>query len=222
MDTVVVVAVHADDETLGCGGSILKHAAMGDTVHWLLLTGPGAAIGWDDAKKKRRQDEISAVTAMYGFSRTFPLNFPSMELDTVPIHILVSSVTKVFNDVKPSVIYMPNASDIHTDHQVASKIIMSCTKNFRFPFIRKVLAYECLSETEFAAPLAHNVFVPNVFVDISEHFARKLEIMKQYPSELMEAPLPRSLEAIEALARFRGSRIGRTYAEAFMLMEEIA
>ena len=81
--------------------------------------------------------------------------------------------------------------------------------------------YECLSETEFAASLREDSFVANVFVDISSYFNRKLKIFRTYQSEVMEPPGPRSAEAIKSLARYRGSRIGVKYAEAFVLIQEI-
>ncbi len=221
MKKVLFIAVHPDDETLGCGGTILKHRSMKDEIYWLILTNGGEALGWDDKKKERRKREIEKVAAMYGFVRTLSLNYPVIELDTIPMHKLISSIAEVIREIKPSVIYAPNGSDIHTDHQVSFKAVMSCTKSFRFPFISKVLVYECLSETEFAPPLPESAFIPNVFVDITKHLDKKLAIMEQYSSEIMEAPFPRSVESIEALARFRGSRIGKEYAEAFMLMEEI-
>ena len=31
-EVVLVIAVHPDDETLGCGGTLLRHIAAGDTV----------------------------------------------------------------------------------------------------------------------------------------------------------------------------------------------
>jgi LmbE family N-acetylglucosaminyl deacetylase len=82
------------------------------------------------------------------------------------------------------------------------------------------LIYECLSETEFTPALPENVFIPNVFIDISNYFEKKLEIIKIYESEIMEEPYPRSISSIEALARYRGSRIGVKYAEAFQLIYE--
>ena len=80
--------------------------------------------------------------------------------------------------------------------------------------------YETLSETEFAPALTENVFIPNVFVDISEFIEQKIEIMKIYESEVMIDNLPRSISAIKHLAGFRGSRIGVDFAEAFMLLFE--
>ena len=82
------------------------------------------------------------------------------------------------------------------------------------------MAYETLSETEFAPSLIENIFQPNVFVDITEFFDKKCKIMKIYKDQIMDPPYPRSIESIEALAKYRGSRIGKRYAEAFMLIEE--
>ena len=81
--------------------------------------------------------------------------------------------------------------------------------------------YECISETEFAPALSERVFQPNYFVDVTDHFAKKLEMMKVYESELEEHPFPRSIRNIEALATFRGASVGVEYAEAFQLIKFI-
>ena len=95
---------------------------------------------------------------------------------------------------------------------------MSCTKNFRYPFIKRILLFETLSETEFAPAIANNTFSPNVFNDITLFIEKKSEIMKLFTTEQMEEPLPRALSSLKALARFRGRRIGVKYAEAFQLL----
>jgi len=58
--------------------------------------------------------------------------------------------------------------------------------------------------------------------DISKYFHKKVKIIKIYESELAEHPFPRSLESIEALAKFRGSTSNCKYAESFMLLKEIS
>jgi hypothetical protein len=98
---------------------------------------------------------------------------------------------------------------------------MACTKSFRYPFIKRVLMYECLSETEFAPALPEKAFIPNYFVDISDFIDKKLEIMEIYESEIDEHPFPRSLNNIKALAHFRGASVGVNYAEAFQLLKFI-
>lgn len=221
MKKILVVSVHPDDESLGCGGTILKHIKEGCEVYWMIITNVNEDHGWRASFVKKRQEDIDKVSILYGFKGTFKLDFPTTKLDVIPLSKIVDRVAIVVHEVKPETIYLPNRSDIHSDHQVAFQAVINCTKNFRFPSIKRVLMYECLSETEFTPALAENAFIPNVFVDITDYFDKKLEIIKIYISELMEAPLPRSINTIVALARYRGSRIGKDYAESFMLIEEI-
>jgi len=220
MRKVLAVAVHPDDETLGCGGTLLRHKAEGDKIYWLVISNISEEGGYSTDQVQKRQEEIASVAALYGFSKVLKLDFPTTELDQVSTKQLVTSISNIINKIRPEIIYVPFHSDVHTDHQITFKALMSCTKNFRFPFIKKILMCETLTETELAPPLLDNIFMPNVFIDISNYFEKKLEIMRVYESEAMKAPLPRSLEAIEVLARYRGNRIGVKYAEAFMLIHE--
>ena len=218
---ILVISPHPDDETLGCGGTILKHKDTGDKIYWLIITNIDMKNGWDKDIIEKRQKEIETVAEMYGFEKTFKLDYPAAKLDTIPMQEIIESVSKVIFEIKPEIIYLPNRSDVHTDHQITFKVAYSCTKNFRYPFIKKILMYETLSETEFTPSLPENIFIPNVFVDITKYFEGKLEIFKIYKSEVMKEPLPRSLKVIEAFDKCRGSRIGKKYAEAFILLEEI-
>jgi len=218
---ILVISPHPDDETLGCGGTILKHKDVGDKIHWLIITNIDVRNGWKKDTVEERKKEIETVAEMYGFEKTFKLDYPTAKLDTIPIQKIIKSISKVILEVKPEIIYLPNRSDVHTDHQITFKAAYSCTKNFRYPFIKKILMYETLSETEFTPTLPENTFIPNVFIDITNYFENKLEIFKMYKSEVMKEPLPRSLGSIKALARYRGSQIGVEYAEGFMLIREI-
>ncbi len=221
MKKVIVVAVHPDDETLMCGGTLLKHKHQGDQIYWLIVTNMSTKHGWGKELVERRQQEISKVSKMYGFKKTFKLDFPTTKLDEIPISDIISAISKVFNEVKPNIVYLPNRSDVHTDHQIVFKAAYSCTKNFRYPFIKKTYMGETLSETEFAPALYETAFIPNTFVDITECFDKKIEILNVFATEVMESPLPRSSNTIEALARYRGSTISVKYAESFVLLKEI-
>ena len=218
---VLIIAPHPDDETLGCGGTLLKHRDSGDEIYWMIITHVHLKHGWAGDMIRQTENEITQVAQKYGFIKYYNLDFPTMLLDTLPINDLISKMKEVLEEVRPSTVYLPNRSDIHTDHRIVFTAAMSCSKNFRASFIKKRLMYETLSETEFSAPLMENSFTPNVFVDVSGYLDEKLEIFETYRSEIMESPLPRSLDSIEAIARYRGSRIMTKYAEAFMLIEEI-
>ena len=220
MKKVLFVSAHPDDETIGCGGTILYHKSKGDEIYWLILTNVDEKHGWDKKIVNNRQKEIEKVNKLYGFNGLIKLDFPTTKLDSIPYSDIITSVSTSINAVKPEIIYLPNRSDIHTDHQITFNAIYACTKSFRNPFIKKVLMYETLSETEFAPALIENVFVPNVFIDVSHYFDKKIEAMKIYSSEIMPDNFPRSLNAIESLAGLRGSRICVKYAESFMLIFE--
>mgnify|MGYP001796507939 CR=1 FL=1 len=145
-----------------------------------------------------------------------------MSLDSNSVLTMIPKISNIFNAIQPEVVYVMNRSDAHSDHRYTFQAVLACTKSFRYSFIKKVLMYECISETEFAPALPENVFIPNYFVDVTDHFKKKLETMKIYASELGEHPFPRSLRNMEALAVFRGASIGVEYAEAFQLIKFIA
>lgn len=217
---VLVTSVHPDDETLGCSGTILKHRELGDEIYWLILTKPNKSVGFAMDFINKRKIEINNVNKLFGFKEVYQLDFITTQLHVMDFTLLLSEISKTINKIKPEIIYMNNRSDIHTDHQIAAKAILSSTKSFRTPFIKRLLMYECLSETEIAPPFPEKMFIPNVFSDISKFIDDKLEIIKIYESEVQDPPLPRSLENIRALARFRGASCGVDYAEAFMLVRE--
>lgn len=220
-DNVLVIAVHPDDETLGCGGTILKHKSQGDRVHWLLITGPneGNALQYDEIGTAL-SSIIKKVANAYSFDSVHILGLPEIKLQQIDLSVIISKVAKVISDVRPSVVYMMFAHDVHSDHRVAFDAVYSCTKSFRYPFIERIYMMETLSETEFAPAIAAKTFNPNVYVDITDYMDKKLEIMRMYDTEVMEEPYPRSLSSIKALAKLRGSRAGVMFAEAFQLLYE--
>ncbi len=222
MNKVLVVAVHGDDETLGCGGTLLKHKAQGDEIHWLLITGPTENHPFNFSKDviAKRNETIKKVGEMYDFDSISYLALPTIFVHQVDFGDIVHKVSSVINEVRPNIIYMMNNNDVHSDHRVSFDAVYSCTKSFRYPFVEKIYMMETLSETEFAPAISSKTFIPNVYVDITDYIDKKLEIMAQYDTEVMKEPYPRSLSSIKALARLRGSRAGVMYAEAFQLLYE--
>ena len=214
---VLVVAVHPDDETLGCGGTLLKHKANGDEIHWLICT----TIDKNNSYYKTRENEIEKVSNLYNFDSVHNLQLKTMQVDEYNISELVNKISQIIKKVQPNIIYLPFKGDVHSDHRKIYEASYSCTKSFRYPFIKKIYMVETLSETEFAPSTIEDSFVPNVFVDISEFFEKKIEIMKVFQSEISEHPFPRSEKNIRALATLRGATCGCEYAESFVLLKEI-
>lgn len=215
---IIIVTPHPDDETLGCGGTILKYIEIGDQVDWVIITKSGnlSSEEW----KAKRELEIEKVTALYNFNSTVKLNFEAATLDQVADSDLVGALSKVFKEIQPNNVYVPYPSDIHSDHKAVFEATMACTKWFRYPSVEKVLAYETLSETDFTINPDANNFRPNVYVNIDKYLDKKIEIMNIYESEISNFPFPRSEKAIRSLAYVRGAASGYEAAEAFMLLKE--
>jgi len=214
---VLIIAVHPDDETLGCGGTLLKHKANGDKIHWLICT----TIEKKHNYYMKRENEIEEVSNLYRFDSVHNLRLKTMQVDEYMVSELVGKISQVIKEVQPNIIYLPFKGDVHSDHRKIFEASYSCTKSFRYPFIKKIYMMETLSETEFAPSTKEDSFVPNVFVNVSEFFEKKIEIMKVYESEMAEYPFPRSEKNLRALATLRGATCGCEYAESFMLLKEI-
>lgn len=214
---VLIIATHPDDETLGCGGSLLRHKSQGDEIHWLICTQTNP----NNDFHKIREKEIKKVSNMYNFDSVHNLQLKTMQVDEYSMSEIISKISKVINEIKPNIIYLPFKGDVHSDHRKIFEASYSCTKSFRYPFIKKLYMIETLSESEFSPSTKEDSFIPNVFVDISEFMDKKIEIMQVYESEMANHPFPRSERNLRALGTFRGASSNCEYAESFMLLKEI-
>ena len=221
MNVILVIAPHPDDETLGCGGTLLRHKSDGDLLYWIIMTNISIESGYTQDQIDDRKSVISKVSESYGFDSVFQAEFPTTTLDTVPMKSLVEYISTVFNKVKPNTVYTPFNGDVHTDHRYVFDAVSACVKPFRYPFVKSVLAYQTLSETEYNLQSGICGFKPNVWVDISEHLEQKINIMQMYSGEIGKHPFPRSDKNLRAQATVEGARAGKNYAEGFILLQEI-
>lgn len=221
MSTILAIAPHPDDETLGCGATLLRHVAEGDSTHWLVMTEMRASHGFDQDRIAIRDAEMKAIAKAYGFAQTHHASFPTTRLDTLPMADLVTAIGQVIQRVQPDTLYLPYRNDAHSDHAAVFDAAAACCKSFRYPSVKRVHVYETLSETEFGLRTDDPGFRPNLFVDTSTWLDRKIEIMRMFSGELQAFPFPRSEECIRAQAMLRGSQAGVIAAEAFMILKEI-
>ncbi len=216
----LVISPHADDEILGAGGTLFKrNVKKNNSINWLLVTMP-AEPDYTKQFIKKRELQIKKIIKILKIKKFFNLNLKPSELDIVPKKLLIKNITDIIKKVKPDEVFVPHISDVHTDHKVISEVISTCTKNFRFKFIKTILAYEVLSETNFN--LQKKIFFkPNYYEDISKFLNKKINAIKIYKSEIKKFPFPRSVTTIKSLARVRGSEIGTDAAEAFEILKKI-
>ena len=218
---VLVIAPHPDDDVLGCGGAIARHTAEGDEVHVLVMS-KGMAEMYPPDLVNRTRAELREAHCILGVSGATFLDFPSPMLDTVPGYELADAVSSVVKAVEPKIMYLPHRGDLHIDHQVVYMAGLVAARPIDDCSVSRILSYETVSETEWASPQGDGAFTPTVFVDITEHLDTKVEALSCIISQLKAPPHTRSLDAIEALARFRGGTAGVAAAEAFVLVREIA
>lgn len=218
---ILVIAPHPDDEVLGVGGTIAKHAAAGDDVYVCVVThGAEPLFRMEDTEYGRQ--ECRKADKMLGVKETiFLKDFPAAMLEEVPRYKLNDALLQVVKRTRPDTVYIPHRGDMQLDHKMIVDAMMVAVRP-KYDFApREVLMYETLSETGWDVPNTTNEFIPNVYEDISDYLKQKLDALSSFESQLAPFPAARSIEAIEALAKYRGALMGMKAAEAFTLVRSL-
>lgn len=222
---VLVFAPHADDEVLGCGGTIARYVAEGAEVYVCIVTSGKKPIFDDTIASQNGWPHIHYLEVMeshkvLGIKETYFLGFPAADLESAPRYRLNEKIQEMVDVIEPDIVFIPHFGDMQKDHTLTAESVMVAVRPKGNHIVQAVYSYETLSETEWNITHVKNIFIPNVFIGISKYMDKKLKAIECYKSQLGEFPNPRSLEAVEALAKYRGSSSGDRYAEAFMLIRE--
>ena len=221
MVRVLVIGAPPDDEVLGSGGVIARHADAGDEVYVCILSEGASAQYADPEMIKVRRAAARKAAKILGVKDSFYHDLPDSRMETVP-HVEINAILeKHVAEVKPEVVYTHFGGDTDLDHQRSYRSTIVAARPKVDSPIRKVLCYEVLGQTHWAGPGAESAFNPNVFIDIGDYLGKKLAAMKCYSSEVEPYPHPRSLTAIDALAKIRGVLCGCEAAEAFVLVRDV-
>ena len=215
-----MVAPHPDDEILGCGGVIAKHACEGDEVFVCVVSNHDFPV-FTAEHREITKNEAREAHKLIGVKDTVFLDFAAVTLNDLPVYELNGAIDSVVKEIAPTIAYLPHLGDLHVDHQLVAKAALVAMRPLKGCPVKAVYAYETLSETEWNAPRVEWAFLPNHFVDISEYLKKKLDAMACFKSQLYSPPHSRSLDAISHLAGLRGATISVNAAEAFMLMRSV-
>ena len=211
---VLVVAPHPDDEILGAGGTIAKYSAQGREVTVLTVSGHLPPLYPQEAYS-RTVREAEAAHKLVGVSEAISLEIPATFVHREAIHELNARIYSVIDDKRPSVVLCPYP-DRHIDHQAVFEAVMVASRPVRAGSdIELLAAYETPSETQWNAPHIEPNFTPNWVVDISDQIETKIEAFQCFESQISEPYGSRSVEAVRAMAIFRGSQSGFPYGEGF-------
>ncbi len=216
--TILVVAAHPDDEVLGCGGTIARHAAEGDTVHVVFIAdGEGARAG--AAANAALAREKAAITALSILGAATPifLGFEDNPLDAYRLLDIVRSVESVIAEVAPDVVYTHHCGDLNIDHELTHRAVLTACRPVPGSPAREIYSFEVVSSTEWNSTRGRD-FIPQLYVDVTAYMPTKRLALEAYCEEMRPVPHARSIENVAALATFRGASVGVGAAEAFMVM----
>ncbi len=217
---VLVIAPHPDDEILGVGGTIAKRTINGDNVYVCVVTKGGAPLFREDIVEQTR-NECREADSLLGVKETFFLDFPAVRLEEIPRYKLNDGLIQIIQRTEPDEVYIPHRGDMQLDHKMVVDAAMVALRPKYPHVVKRIYSYETLSETGWDIPNIVNCFIPTVYEDISATLSRKLEAMNCFKSQLAVFPAARSIGAIEALAKYRGSTVNVIAAESFALIREI-
>ncbi|PTM04686.1 MAG: PIG-L domain-containing protein [Bacteroidetes bacterium] len=221
---ILIIAPHKDDEVLGCGGLIAKSIELGHSV-WVIIVTSGYVGDPEIFPKEvseKTVEECKSAHRFLGVEETFFLDFPCPRLDTSPQYKISMAIEKIIRQKEISELYLPHRGDVHVDHRVTYDASLVAARPINNNPVRNIFVYETQSETEWSSPHAGNVFIPQVFVGLTEEqMAKKLKAFEFFKSQQKKAPHPRSLESIHYLAKMRGATVNKFLAEAFMVVRQI-
>lgn len=218
------MAAHPDDAVLGCGATIARHAAAGDSVHIVAFADgimgrrgpPKEERAAEFAQHARAAQEASRILGAATFSQ---LDFPDTRLDTVPQLDLARAAEEAVALRKADIVYTHHCGDLNSDHvRVHDAVCVAC-RPVPESSVRTLLFFEVQSSTEWR-PNA-NPFVPNWFVDVTETIELKLQSLEAFAMEMRPFPHARSLDAVRQLSGWRGASAGVVAAEGFVLGRRI-
>ena len=225
MKKVLVIAAHPDDEVLGMGGTIAKLVKDGATVDVLIVTDGSSSQYRDsdhlaviiEAKKKETRncaDILGVRDIYYG-------ELPDMKLDTTP-HIRINQVIEeVIDKVQPDAVFTHFWGDVNCDHQNVYKSTLVAVRPVMGQVVKELYCYRVPSSTEWTPNKADTMFMPNLFVDITDYAEQKYKAFASYSTELREYPHPRSVQYLRENDKVVGLRVGLLAAEEFVLLRKL-
>jgi len=216
--TVMVVAAHPDDEVLGCGGTIARHVAEGDVVHVVFMTsGVGSRKSRLAKEIEERNKSRDKALKILGVSSAHSFDFPDNKMDSLPLLDIVQPLESLLDKVRPSIVYTHHYGDLNVDHRVTHQAVITASRPLPQSFVREVYAFEVISSTEWFFG-RENIFIPNVFVDISDYVDTKQKAIRAYDFEMRDPPHSRSYQHLKSLTEHRGFSVGLNMSESFFLL----
>lgn len=225
-EQVLCIVTHPDDEVIGVGGTLARHADRGDPVHVHVLSEAEPSRhnevtpDVEDRIEERRENTRRACQRLGVDSVGFE-EFPDNELDAMSLLSVVKPIERVIDEHEPDTIYTHHYSDLNISHELTCRAVMTAARPLPGTSVERLLAFETLSTSEWSLPRPTNSFQPTVFVDISDQLDAKLAALGEHGEELRDHPHPRNAENVRRNAELWGAKAGVPAAEPFELLREV-
>jgi len=197
-ERILVFAAHPDDEIIGCGGSIAKYAKAGKQVFIIYLTsGDAGSQKYDKktlAKLREAEAKNGAKTLGIKEENLYFLHQPDGFLEENS-EVLIK-ITELIKQIKPNIVYIPQAEEAHSDHKNTNKIALKAINKARGNWFQEakgepwntsqILGYEIY-------PLMTEV---QYCEDIKPYFDLKMKAIKQHFTQIESVGYDSLIEAI--------------------------
>jgi len=222
---ILVIASHPDDEVLGCGGTIARYADQGTRVDVAFLADGvfSRDKNYHDAQDELiiRRNAAQLACDLLGVKTISFGDFPDNRMDSVDLLDVTIAVEKLIREYEPDTIFTHHGGDVNIDHQITHRAVVTACRPQNPNRVKTILCFEVASSTEWQFTGSAPSFNPNWFIDISQTWLKKKAALNCYAAEMRTWPHPRSIQAVEHLARWRGATIGVDAAEGFILGRQI-
>jgi methionyl-tRNA formyltransferase len=219
---ILCVVAHPDDEALGVGGTLIRHAMQGDNVQIIIVSEGESAKSADSPADPERLVKAQAWCNQTGCKLRACYGFSDQKLDQTPLIEIIHKLEVDISHFQPEVVYTHHPADMNSDHGVVSRAVLASVRPMnRTTSVNEILAFETPSSTEQAPNIPQFTFMPTRYVDVTRVWQKKILSLDVYVNELRPDPHPRSVERIKSLAMKRGTESGLDLAEAFVVLRQL-
>ncbi|EMS85319.1 PIG-L deacetylase family protein [Leptospira noguchii] len=221
---ILTVAAHPDDEILGCGATMARLSQEGCEIHILILA-EGITSRQNTRDRNSNLNELSELAQIahtagkiVGAKSVELFDFPDNRMDSIDRLDIIKVIERKVQEIQPEIIFTHFKYDLNIDHRITSDAVITACRPYPEQVVKELYFFEVSSSTGWQVGNQSEAFNPNYFVSINEtQMKKKIDALKVYRSEMREFPHARSIEAVNALAKWRGASVGVSMAESFMV-----
>jgi len=218
-ERLLVIAPHADDEVLGCGGLISRVKNDGGQV-FVLIFNVGSIVKTNNKKFtelwKKETSEAMKFLKVDKYETVYETPEDNRYLDTKPLHSLISKIETDTSislvKTNPTIVAIPTIHSHHQDHVHVFKACIAALRPLSKPIANTVISYEAPEHSKWSVS---GVFEPNFYVNIDDYLGKKINAFYKYKSQVRTGG--RDKNTIKNQAYYRGREVGQKACEAFYL-----